>query len=104
MLKHTYTHTIRRAIFGPRAIKHNLTLKVPPIICSRQFQILRLFQKKTLLGMIFHENRLLADDISYFFPKLEKMSQNLLSAAVVIGTLRVKQFGKKHYMMVHINY
>ena len=25
----------------------------------------------------------------YFFPKLEKMSQNLSSAAVVIGALRV---------------
>ena len=40
--------------------------------------------------MIFHENRLLADDsheISYliFFRNLGKMSQNLLSAAVVIG-------------------
>ena len=45
--------------------------------------------------MIIHENRLLADDfheISYliFFRKLEKVSQNLLSAAVVIGALRVK--------------
>ena len=45
--------------------------------------------------MIFHENRLLADDsyvISYliFFRKLGKMSQNLSSAAVVIGALRVK--------------
>ena len=44
--------------------------------------------------MIFHENRLLADDsheISYFilFRKLGKMSQNLSSAAVVIGALRV---------------
>ena len=44
--------------------------------------------------MIFHENRLLADDshvISYliFCPKLRKMSQNLSSAAVVIGALRV---------------
>ena len=44
--------------------------------------------------MIFHENRLLADDshvISYLFfcRKLEKMSQNLSSAAVVIGALRV---------------
>ena len=44
--------------------------------------------------MIFHENRLLADDsheISYliFFRKLEKMSQNYLSAAVMIGALRV---------------
>ena len=46
--------------------------------------------------MIFHENRLLADDsyemsyIPYFFRKLRKMSQNLSSAAVVIGVLRVK--------------
>ena len=44
--------------------------------------------------MIFHENRLLADDsdeITYliFVKKLEKMSQNLSSAAVVIGALRV---------------
>ena len=41
--------------------------------------------------MIFQENRLLADDsheISYFiFQKLGKMSQNLSSAAVVIGAL-----------------
>ena len=42
--------------------------------------------------MIFHENRLLADDshvISYliFFLKLEKMSQLLSSAAVVISFL-----------------
>ena len=45
--------------------------------------------------MIFHGNRLLADDsheISYFIflLKLRKMSQNLSSAAVVIGALRVK--------------
>ena len=44
--------------------------------------------------MIFHENRLLADDscniIPYFCRKLGKMSQNLSSAAVMIGTLRVK--------------
>ena len=44
--------------------------------------------------MVFHENHLLADDshdISYliFFQKLGKLSQNLLSAAVVIGALRV---------------
>ena len=49
--------------------------------------------------MIFHENRLLADDsheISYFifFRKLGKMSQNLSSAAVVIGALRVNAFVK----------
>ena len=44
--------------------------------------------------MIFHMNRLLADDsheISYLiFQKLGKMLQNLSSAAVVIGALRVK--------------
>ena len=46
--------------------------------------------------MIFHGNRLLADDshviscFIFFFFKLEKMSQNLSSAAVVIGALRVK--------------
>ena len=43
--------------------------------------------------MIFHENRLLADDsheLSYLiFSKLGKMSQNLSSTAVVIGALRV---------------
>ena len=46
--------------------------------------------------MIFHENRLLADDsydmsyIPYFFRKLLKMSQNLSSAAVVIGVIGLK--------------
>ena len=55
--------------------------------------------------MIFHENRLLADDsheISYliFFEKLEKMSQNLSSAAVVIGALRVNYLiSKNTYFM-----
>ena len=44
--------------------------------------------------MVFHENRLLEDDsheISYliFYKKLGKMSQNLTSAAVVIGVLRL---------------
>ena len=44
--------------------------------------------------MIFHENRLLADDshvISYliFVENWGKMSQNLSSAAVVTGALRV---------------
>ena len=50
--------------------------------------------------MIFHVNRLLADDsheISYhiFVENWERMSQNLLSAAVVIGPLRVNHY---HYM------
>ena len=43
--------------------------------------------------MIFHENRLLADDSheyhSLYHRKLGKMYQNLSSAAVVIGALRV---------------
>ena len=44
--------------------------------------------------MIFHENSLLADD-SHVLPcliflKIGKMSQNLSSAAVMIGPLRVK--------------
>ena len=44
--------------------------------------------------MILLENHLLADnshEIAYliFFQKFEKMSQNLSSAAVVIGALRV---------------
>ena len=39
--------------------------------------------------MILHENRLLADD-SHVLLKMGKVSQNLSSAAVVIGVLRVK--------------
>ena len=45
--------------------------------------------------MIFHENCLLTDnshEISYLiFRKLGKTSQNLLSAAVMIGALNVKR-------------
>ena len=71
-----------------------LTHKAPPIICSRrQFQILLLL-KNNKKGMIFYENRLPTDDSHeksfLFFRKFEKMSQNLSSAAVVIGALRVK--------------
>ena len=44
--------------------------------------------------MIFQENRLLADDSHVisclYFRKLEKMWQNLSSAAVVIDALKVK--------------
>ena len=53
--------------------------------------------------MIFHENRLLADDshgISYlffFFEKFDNISQNLSSAAVVIGALRVNDIHKYLY-------
>ena len=44
--------------------------------------------------MIFHENRLLVDDsheipFHYFCRKLGKLLQNLSSAAVVTGALRV---------------
>ena len=47
--------------------------------------------------MIFHENRLLAEDsheISFLisFRKLGKTLQNLSSAAVIIGALRVNTF------------
>ena len=56
--------------------------------------------------MIFHENRLLADDfheISYlsFCRKLGKMSQNLSSAAAVIGALMVKVKSKLHNVNQH---
>ena len=40
--------------------------------------------------MLFHENRLLANIIPYFFRKLREMSQSLSSAAVVICPLMVK--------------
>ena len=53
--------------------------------------------------MIFHENRLLADDsheISYlFFRKIRRMSQKLSSAAVVICALRVNRLRK---MALHL--
>ena len=42
--------------------------------------------------MIIHENRLLADDsheISYPFSKIRKDVANVMSVAMVIGTLRV---------------
>ena len=49
--------------------------------------------------MIFHENRLLADDSheyhTLFFQKLGKMSQNVSSAAVVIDALGVKRGSKQ---------
>ena len=55
--------------------------------------------------MIFRENRLLADnshEISYliFLRKLGKMSQNLSSAAFVIGALRVNSLhaGYLHFL------
>ena len=45
--------------------------------------------------MTFHENRLLADDSHevpfLIFFKFDKMWQNLSSAAVVIGALRVRR-------------
>ena len=55
--------------------------------------------------MIFHDNCLLADDsheISFliFFKKNEKMSQNLSSAAVVIGALRAKKLFVCHFLPI----
>ena len=58
--------------------------------------------------MIFHENRLLADDSHVtpylIFLKLEKVSQLLLSAAVVIGALRVKSRRHKLFFVFQVTY
>ena len=56
--------------------------------------------------MMFHENRLLADDSHetsclIFFRKLGKMSQNLSSAAVVIGALMAKCYQKNGTYVRH---
>ena len=40
----------------------HVTLKAPPIICSRWQSQIFYFFKNNKWGMIFHENRLLADD------------------------------------------
>ena len=59
--------------------------------------------------MIFHENRLLAYDqvlmniIPYFCRKLGNMSQNVSSAAVVIGALRVNIFYVSSYQKCYID-
>ena len=56
--------------------------------------------------MIFHENHLLADDsheISYLiFRKFGKMFQNLPSAAVVIGALRVNFLHARFFPCVFV--
>ena len=63
------------------AVESQLTDKAPPTISSRrQFQILLLY-KNNIYGMIFNENRLLADDshdISYisFVKNLERCHKN----------------------------
>ena len=74
-----------------------LTLKAPPIICSRrQFKNLLLFQKLQIRHDISWESsagrRFSCNIIPYFCQKWGKMSQNLSSAAVVIGALRVNAF------------
>ena len=69
-----------------------LTIKAPPIIYNwRQMQILPLFQKSKIGHDISWESSagFSCNIISYFCRKLGKMSQNLSSAAVVIGHLRV---------------
>ena len=52
--------------------------------------------------MIFHDSsagrQFSCNIIPYFFPKLEKMSQNLSSAAVVIGALRVNKDDMSRHM------
>ena len=54
--------------------------------------------------MIFHENRVPADDSheisNLIFSKIGKMSQNFSSAAVVIGALRVKIF---YWSMINLH-
>ena len=68
-----------------------------PLICSiRQFQILPPFQKLTDKEISCH----------IFFRKFGKMSQNVSSAAVVIGAFRVKvsnvPFQTHHYFVPEI--
>ena len=57
--------------------------------------------------MVFNENLLLTDDfhvISYLFcRKLGKMSQNVSSAAVVIGALRVNKRALLYRIRLHSN-
>ena len=63
-----------------------LTLKAPPIICSRrQLKILLLLKVTNKVCW----QTIPCNIIPYFCRKLRKMSQNLSSAAVVIGALRV---------------
>ena len=70
-----------------------LTHKARPIICSRQqFQILLLLIRHEWYSWESSAGRRFSwNIIPYFFRKLGKMSQNLLSAAVVIGALRVNK-------------
>ena len=74
-------------------VKNSLTLKVPPIFCSRrQIKNVAAFSKITNKASYFIRIVCDSHEISYliFFRKLGKMSQNLSSAAVLIGPLRVK--------------
>ena len=79
----------------------SLTFKASPIICSRrQFQILLLFSKNNNKKTTTTKNKKqIRYDIS-----LElfagKMSQNLSSAAVVIGALRVNKFSNTRARML----
>ena len=52
--------------------------------------------------MIFHENRLLADDshVISCLGKLIKMTQKLSSAAAVIGALTVNPFPPNHHVCI----
>ena len=77
-----------------KELVRRLALKAPPIIGSRrQFKILLFYQKLQIRHDISWESsagrQFLWSTIPYFCRKLGKMSQNLLSAAVLIGALRV---------------
>ena len=72
--------------------KWMLTHKAPPAICSRQqFQTFsKITNKEWYFMRIVCQQTIFMTYHSLFFLKLGKISQNLLSAAVVIGALRVK--------------
>ena len=73
-------------------VNKDLTHKAPPLISSRrQFQVCRFFKNT---NMQWYFMRIVCWQIAfdpYFFWKLGKILQNLSSAAVLIGALRVKQ-------------
>ena len=80
----------------------SLTFKASPIICSRrQFQILLLFFKKTTTTKQQQQKnkKQIRYDISREL-SAGKMSQNLSSAAVVIGALRVNKFSNTRARML----
>ena len=69
----------------------------PIMCCRRQFQILLLFKVWYFKRIVYQT--ILMKCHTLFFRHLGKMSQNLSSAAVVIGALRVKN----PKIRIHIN-